>query len=67
MADRMETRQRVPLARGTYREGKTMVRSARAGPCITGMRVGLLEPGQASQAIPGVPCRRGAPGRLILR
>jgi hypothetical protein len=38
------------------------VRLAQPGPglCITGMRVGLLEPGQASQAIPGVPAG-GAP------
>ena len=39
------------------------VRLAQPGPalCITGMRVGLLQPGQASQAIPGVPVGGAAP------
>ena len=52
----------IPAVTGEGHE--VSVRLARPGPplCITGMTVGLLAPGQASQAIPAVPAGPAPPG-----
>ena len=47
----------------TGQGNEVSVRLAQPGPalCITGMRVGSLNPGQASQAIPAVPAGAAPP------